>query len=116
MAAQDASFVAHPASNGHEGTVIRKTLVVVAFALGPGACSDDDSAGSAASSADVTPRSTPAELVATVVHPAKLRLSWSASIDSGTGVAGYKVYRDGVRIASTVETSYQDDDVKPGQR
>jgi len=95
---------------------MRKTDVVVALALGLRACSDDDRDGGAASSADVTPPSAPAQLVATVVHRAKLRLSWSASIDSGTGVAGYKVYRDGVRIASTVETSYQDDDVKPGQR
>lgn len=95
---------------------MRWTLVVVALVIQFGACSDDGRDGGGATSADVTPPSTPSGLVAKVLHPTELRLSWIVSIDSGAGVAGYNVYRDGVRIASTVETSYQDDDVEPGQR
>ncbi|MGB8454668.1 MAG: hypothetical protein WCD89_20355, partial [Anaerocolumna sp.] len=35
-------------------------------------------------------------------------LSWDASTDD-EGVAGYKIYRDGVEIGTTTETSYTDD-------
>ena len=39
----------------------------------------------------------------------QVSLSWSASSDN-VGVTGYRVYRDGVAIASTVETGYTDRD------
>ena len=33
-------------------------------------------------------------------------LTWQPSTDVGTGVAGYRIYRDGVEIASTSVASY----------
>jgi hypothetical protein len=42
-----------------------------------------------------------------------VRLSWTASTDN-VGVAGYNVYRDNVKIASTVSTSYTDTGLSPG--
>jgi fibronectin type 3 domain-containing protein len=35
-------------------------------------------------------------------------LSWTASTDAGTGVAGYRVLRNGAQIATTTTTSYTD--------
>jgi len=56
---------------------------------------------------DVTPPSAPSGLTATAVSPSQINLSWTAATDN-VGVAGYKIYRDGVEVGSTSATSYQD--------
>lgn len=38
----------------------------------------------------------------------KIRLNWNSSSDSGIGMEGYKIYRDGSYIASTSSTTYTD--------
>jgi hypothetical protein len=43
----------------------------------------------------------------------QVSLSWSASNDN-VGVTGYQIYRDGVRIADTLDTSYSDRDGADG--
>ncbi|MCP4862416.1 MAG: fibronectin type III domain-containing protein, partial [Alteromonas sp.] len=55
---------------------------------------------------DVNPPTTPANLTATAVSGYQIDLSWDAS----TGVAGYKIYRDGggTPIATVTGTTYQD--------
>ena len=40
-------------------------------------------------------------------------LSWSVSYD-GSGVAGYKVYRDGENIATVTQTAYEDSNITTG--
>jgi PKD repeat protein len=50
----------------------------------------------------------PAGLTATGVATNQIDLSWSPSTDSGSGVAGYQVFRDGTQIATTAGTSYPD--------
>jgi len=57
--------------------------------------------------ADVTPPSTPVNLVATAVGSAQVNLSWSASTDN-VGVAGYRIFRGGVQIGTTNGLSFQD--------
>ena len=53
--------------------------------------------------------SVPAGLTATAVSTNQINLSWSASSDGGgSGVAGYKVFRDGTQIATTAGTNYSD--------
>ena len=56
---------------------------------------------------DATPPSTPTGLSAAVVSSTQINLSWNASTDN-VGVAGYKVYRDGVLTAITTTTSHSD--------
>ncbi len=56
---------------------------------------------------DATPPSIPAGLTATPVSQSQINLFWMASTDN-VGVSGYKVFRGGVQIATTVSTSYQD--------
>jgi chitodextrinase len=57
-----------------------------------------------ATSADTTPPSAPTNLTASGPTTNSISLSWSASADD-TGVAGYRVYRDGTFVTSTAQTS-----------
>jgi YD repeat-containing protein len=56
---------------------------------------------------DTIEPSTPTNLSASAASPTKINLTWSGSSDSGgSGLAGYKIYRGGVQIATTSSTSY----------
>jgi lysophospholipase L1-like esterase len=44
---------------------------------------------------DVTAPTMPTDVAATAIGIDQIQLAWSASTDSGTGVVGYRVYRDG---------------------
>lgn len=59
---------------------------------------------------DVTAPTIPQGLSATTLSSSSIRLQWSASSDSGTGVRGYKVYRDGnsTAIAQVNALAYTD--------
>jgi chitodextrinase len=56
--------------------------------------------------ADTTPPSVPTNLTATSFSSSQINLAWTASTDN-VGVTGYKVYQNGVQIATTASTSYQ---------
>ncbi len=74
---------------------------------------DSGSTACHGTTSDTTPPTAPANLTATAVSPSQVNLSWDASTDN-VGVAGYKVYRDGVFLASTSTTSYSDTTVQGG--
>jgi parallel beta-helix repeat protein len=57
------------------------------------------------SSDDTTAPSAPTGLTAAVVSATQIDLSWTASTDD-TAVIGYYIYRDGMKIAYTENTSY----------
>ncbi len=62
---------------------------------------------------DALPRpSPPADLVATTVGPYRIDLQWSPSA-SESGVAFYRVFRDGNEVATSDGTAYQDSDLSP---
>jgi hypothetical protein len=56
--------------------------------------------------ADTTPPSVPQNLTATAAGANRINLSWNASTDTGTGVAGYRIFQDGTPVATTASTSY----------
>ncbi len=57
--------------------------------------------------ADTTAPSVPTGLTATAASCSQVNLSWTASTDTGgSGLAGYKIFRGGVQIATTTSTSY----------
>jgi hypothetical protein len=56
---------------------------------------------------DTTAPSVPASVTATAISASAVNLSWSASTDN-VGVTGYKVFRHGLQIGTTVSTSYSD--------
>jgi chitodextrinase len=61
---------------------------------------------------DTTPPTTPTGLSANAVSPSQINLNWSASTDNDA-VAAYRVYRDGVLVASVTTTSYQELSLSP---
>lgn len=64
---------------------------------------------------DTSAPSVPSGLTATAVSPVQVNLSWSASTDTGgSGLKGYKVYRDSTQIADVTTTTYGDATVKEG--
>jgi len=65
----------------------------------------------ATSTTDVISPSTPTGLTATAISSSQINLSWTASTDN-IGVAGYKIYRDGIQIrVVTTGTSFSDTDL-----
>ena len=49
--------------------------------------------------------STPVGLSSSIITPSSFTLNWSASTDN-TGVVGYDIYLDGVKVASSLTTSF----------
>src|SRR5207253_1642742 len=59
-------------------------------------------------SADTTPPSIPTGLTATPASISQMNLSWTASTDPDSPVAGYNIYRNSVRVGTSTGTSYAD--------
>ncbi len=72
--------------------------------------------GGEQNNADRTPPTTPTGVQATAPEPQRVLLQWNAATDSGTGVAGYRVFRSDLQgvIATVSTTSYQDMTVAAG--
>jgi hypothetical protein len=62
---------------------------------------------------DMTPPTAASNLKASVVSGNEVRLNWTAGTDN-TAVAGYEVFRNGVRIGAANGTSYLDLTTQPG--
>ena len=54
---------------------------------------------------DTSAPSIPSGVSATVVSQTQINLAWGAAVDN-VGVTGYRVYRNGTQIATTVTPSY----------
>jgi hypothetical protein len=69
--------------------------------------------------ADTTTPTIPTALSATSISSAQINLSWTASTDpvitgqATSGVAGYKIYRNGTQITTTSDTNYSDTGLLP---
>jgi hypothetical protein len=61
---------------------------------------------------DTVAPSVPESVVAQAVSASSVQLSWAASSDA-VGVAGYRVFRDGVQVAEQVGTSFVDQGLTP---
>jgi len=69
---------------------------------------DQDCSGNdLACGSDTTAPTIPTGLTATAISSSQINLSWTASTDN-VGVTGYKIYRDGSHVDSTISTSYSD--------
>jgi uncharacterized repeat protein (TIGR03806 family) len=91
-------------------------LAAQALALALVACGGgDNSGGGGGSTGDTTAPTVPAGVTAEATSPTQVRVSWTASTDAGTGVAGYRVYRNGAAtpVASVATTSYTDSNLNP---
>ncbi len=64
---------------------------------------------------DTRAPSVPTRVSAAVLAPTRSRVSWTASTDD-TGVTGYRVTRDGTRIATVADTSFVDSAMPAGAK
>ena len=71
------------------------------------------SATASAKTFDGTGPSTPTNLIATGTATDRIDLSWSPAEDPESGIAEYRVFRDGLEVSSTTETAYQDTGLDP---
>jgi hypothetical protein len=76
---------------------------------------DPDSGQAKQTIPDTQPPTVPANLAATVVSLSQIDLSWDASTDN-VGVGGYRIYRNGIYVGSTTETSYQSTGLLPSTK
>lgn len=96
------------------------TYQVVAFDKSPlGPNQSNAATSNASTAADTTAPTTPDGLNATNVTTTSATVNWSASTDPtpGTGIGGYKVYRDGVLITPSPigATTFADSGLNPAQ-
>jgi chitodextrinase len=63
--------------------------------------------------ADTTAPSIPTGLAAPTVTSSQIVLSWEPSTDTGSGVAGYVIYRDGVEVGTSIDPGYSDTGLQP---
>jgi len=63
---------------------------------------------------DQTPPTAPGGLSATAVSSSQINLAWTAAGDPESGIALYRVYRDGVLTDSTTATGFADASLLPG--
>ncbi len=61
---------------------------------------------------DTTPPSAPTNLSANAVSTSQVNLQWTASTDN-SGVAGYYLYRNGIKVTTVTTTSYSDVGLSP---
>jgi fibronectin type 3 domain-containing protein len=74
----------------------------------------DPSKSVQATTLDGTPPTPPTDLSATATSDPHVDLTWSASEDPESGVAEYRVFRDGSHVGTTATATYEDTDVDPG--
>ena len=67
---------------------------------------------------DTTAPSVPTGVTATAQSASQIAVSWQASTDAGSGMAGYRVYRNGAAtpLASVATTTYTDSGLAPSTR
>ncbi len=73
----------------------------------------DPSATVSATTFDGTGPTTPTDLLASAAGPDRIDLSWSPAEDPESGIAEYRVFRDGLEVGSSMETTYQDSGLSP---
>ncbi|MDH4028308.1 MAG: fibronectin type III domain-containing protein [Nitrospirota bacterium] len=61
---------------------------------------------------DTIPPTIPGNIQASAVSATEVNISWNSSVDN-ISVAGYRIYRNGIQIATTNSTSYQDSGLLP---
>jgi hypothetical protein len=62
---------------------------------------------------DTTPPTVPTNLTATAISASQIDLAWTASTDPDSPVQGYKIYRNGAFLGTTVVNDYSDTGLAP---
>jgi uncharacterized repeat protein (TIGR03806 family) len=86
------------------------SLAVLLTACSSGGGGDDPPPPPPPPAGDTTAPTVPSGVTVAAQSPTQLLVSWTASTDAGTGVAGYRIYRDGstTALATVTTTNYTD--------
>jgi len=93
----------------------RWATAVLCAALIAGCGGGGSGGGGPPPAADGAPPTVPLGVTASAVSTTQIVLSWQASSDSGTGVAGYRVFRNGgaIAVATVTNASFTDSGLAP---
>ena len=93
------------AASGLIGARRATCLAAVLALVAVGGCGGGGNDGCVPARIDTTAPSVPQSVTAVAESDTQVRITWGASIDSGSGVAGYRVYRGGIATAIATVTS-----------
>lgn len=99
-----------PSRRSNRSLLLAAVAVVGLHACGSGG--GDDSGGPPG---DSTPPTQPGNVQAVATGATSIRITWAASTDAGSGVAGYEVFRDAAAdpVATVTTTTYDDTGLAP---
>jgi fibronectin type 3 domain-containing protein len=97
-----------------EGLIAATTYEYRVTAINGAGLESERSDPATATTPDGSGPTTPTDLSATPISTESIGLSWSPSIDDESGVAYYRVFRDGSDIAAPIGTEYQDTGLAEG--
>ncbi len=100
---------------------MEKYAILLSLLLAGCGGGDDNGGGSplpGPDPADTTAPSVPQAVAATAQSATEILIEWQASTDAGSGVAGYRVFRDGgaTAVATVTATRYSDTGLAPATR
>ena len=116
-----AALVLAPGAQGQRTLTVRSAATAadgdgaVGVAVNDASESTHGGSGSAIYAVDGTAPSAPASLAATIRRKTQVDLLWIAAQDGGSGVATYRVFRNGTLLATTSSTSWLDRGTTSGQ-
>ncbi|HEY8507282.1 MAG TPA: malectin domain-containing carbohydrate-binding protein [Steroidobacteraceae bacterium] len=114
---RDGAFIGTSAAPEYSDTDVAPsttyTYRVSAFDIANESGLSDPATATTPAEPDVTPPTVPGGLVAAPVSSSQINLSWVGSSDTGTGVAGYRIYRDGVLVGTSTTTTFSDTGLAP---
>jgi fibronectin type 3 domain-containing protein len=106
---RDGVAIASPVDSAYtDGSALADGVYIYTVTSVDAAGNESASSAPVAVSVDTTAPSVPASLSAASPTTSAPQLSWPAANDAGSGVAGYRVLREGVVIATVTATSYLD--------
>jgi len=113
---RDGSFVAGTAGTTYRDTGLDPftTYIYTVTALGEDGDESSPSQPATVATPDFSPPTVPQNVVATAVGTERIDVSWSESSDAESGIAGYRIFRDGAEIAVTGTAVFQDGELAPG--
>ena len=89
-------------------------ILALAAAAAMHGCGGGGGDGGGGGGADTTAPTIPSGVTAVPSGPTQITITWTASTDGGTGVAGYRVMRNGTQVANGIlTTTYVDNGLQP---
>jgi chitodextrinase len=100
-------------SYGNQGLVPNTTYTYHVIAVNGEGLSGPPSNSASATTPDGSPPSAPSGLSATAMSMSRIDLTWTAAVDPNTGIAHYKVYRNGAFVATSSSLAFSDQGLTP---